>query len=144
MKKVLFMTVIFAISMSLNASNDRPVTFEQLPQKAQQFIKQHFPNLQISIAKQDMDLTDKNYDVIFVNGDKIEFTSDGEWTSIDCKYGNVPESAVPSQILNYVKTYHKDLAIIKIEKNRRNYEVKLKNKIELIFDLKYNFVKYDD
>jgi len=59
------MTVIFAISMSLNASNDRPVTFEQLPQKAQQFIKQHFPNLQISIAKQDMDLTDKNYDVIF-------------------------------------------------------------------------------
>ncbi len=144
MKKVLFMTVIFAISMSLNASNDRPVTFEQLPQKAQQFIKQHFPNLQISIAKQDMDLTDKNYDVIFVNGDKIEFTSNGEWTSIDCKYGNVPESAVPSQILNYVKTYHKDLAIIKIEKNRRNYEVKLKNKIELIFDLKYNFVKYDD
>jgi len=130
--------------MSLNASNDRPVTFEQLPQKAQQFIKQHFPNLQISIAKQDMDLTDKNYDVIFVNGDKIEFTSNGEWTSIDCKYGNVPESAVPSQILNYVKTYHKDLAIIKIEKNRRNYEVKLKNKIELIFDLKYNFVKYDD
>ncbi len=144
MKKVLFMTVIFAISMSLNASNDRPVTFEQLPQKAQQFIKQHFPDLQISIAKQDMDLTDKNYDVIFVNGDKIEFTSNGEWTSIDCKYGNVPESAVPSQILNYVKTYHKDLAIIKIEKNRRNYEVKLKNKIELIFDLKYNFVKYDD
>ena len=144
MKKVLFMTVIFAISMSLNASNDRPVTFEQLPQKAQQFIKQHFPNLQISIAKQDMDLTDKNYDVIFVNGDKIEFTSNGEWTSIDCKYGNVPESAVPSQILNYVKTYHKDLAIIKIEKNRRNYEVKLKNKIELIFDHKYNFVKYDD
>jgi hypothetical protein len=130
--------------MSLNASNDRPVTFEQLPQKAQQFIKQHFPDLQISIAKQDMDLTDKNYDVIFVNGDKIEFTSNGEWTSIDCKYGNVPESAVPSQILNYVKTYHKDLAIITIEKNRRNYEVKLKNKIELIFDLKYNFVKYDD
>lgn len=144
MKKVLFMTFIFAISMSLNASNDRPVTFEQLPQKAQQFIKQHFPDLQISIAKQDMDLTDKNYDVIFVNGDKIEFSSDGEWTNIDCKYGNVPESAIPSEILNYVKTYHKDIAIIKIEKERRNYEVKLKNKIELIFDYKYNFVKYDD
>lgn len=144
MKKVLFMTVIFAISMSLNASNDRPVTFEQLPQKAQQFIKQHFPNLQISIAKQDMDLTDKNYDVIFVNGDKIEFNSNGEWTSIDCKYGNVPDSAIPSEILNYVKSYHKDLTIIKIEKDRRNYEVKLKNKIELIFDYKYNFVKYDD
>lgn len=144
MKKVLFMTFIFAISMSLNASNDRPVTFEQLPQKAQQFIKQHFSDLQISIAKQDMDLTDKNYDVIFVNGDKIEFSSDGEWTNIDCKYGNVPESAIPSEILNYVKTYHKDIAIIKIEKERRNYEVKLKNKIELIFDYKYNFVKYDD
>jgi len=130
--------------MSLNASNDRPVTFEQLPQKAQQFIKQHFSNLQISIAKQDMDLTDKNYDVIFVNGDKIEFNSNGEWTNIDCKYGNVPDSAIPSEILNYVKTYHKDLTIIKIEKDRRNYEVKLKNKIELIFDYKYNFVKYDD
>lgn len=144
MKKVLFMTFIFAISMSLNASNDRPVTFEQLPQKAQQFIKQHFPDLQISIAKQDMDLTDKNYDVIFVNGDKIEFSSDGEWTNIDCKYGNVPESAIPSEILNFIKTYHKELNIIKIEKNRRNYEVKLKNKLELIFDKKYNFVKYDD
>ncbi len=144
MKKVLFMTFIFAISMSLNASNDRPVTFEQLPQKAQQFIKQHFPDLQISIAKQDMDLTDKNYDVIFVNGDKIEFSSDGEWTNIDCKYGNVPESTIPSEILNFIKTYHKELNIIKIEKNRRNYEVKLKNKLELIFDKKYNFVKYDD
>ena len=144
MKKVLFMTFIFAISMSLNASNDRPVTFEQLPQKAQQFIKQHFPDLQISIAKQDMDLTDKNYDVIFVNGDKIEFSSDGEWTNIDCKYGNVPESTIPSEILNFIKTYHKELNIIKIETNRRNYEVKLKNKLELIFDKKYNFVKYDD
>lgn len=144
MKKTLFMTFIFAISMSLNASNDRPVTFEQLPQKAQQFIKQHFPDLQISIAKQDMDLTDKNYDVIFVNGDKIEFTSDGEWTSIDCKYGNVPESAVPSQILNYVKANYKDVPIIKIEKERRNYEVKLKNNIEFIFDPKFNLVSYDD
>ena len=51
MKKLMIFTLsIFALIFTAKASEDKPITFEQLPQAAQQFIKSHFPDRTISLA----------------------------------------------------------------------------------------------
>ena len=44
------------------------------------------------------DWFDKSYDVIFTNGDKLEFDKKGVWTEVNCKYSAVPVAVVPDAI----------------------------------------------
>ena len=59
------------------ADNDKPVTVEQLPAAAQQFIKANFADRTVSIAKMESGLIEKSYDVLFTNGDRVEFDRNG-------------------------------------------------------------------
>ena len=46
MKKLLILAAaVFALGTStVSADNDRPISVSELPEKAQQFIRQHFPS----------------------------------------------------------------------------------------------------
>ena len=60
MKKVLFAIVcLFALSTQTFA--DRPVEKSQLPVNVQEFVKKHFPGVEVSYAKQDNDWFEKDY-----------------------------------------------------------------------------------
>ena len=84
MKKLIFLFVcVFSIQVAL-ADNDKPINFTQLPQAAQKFVKQHFPKAKIAFVKMETELFDKSYDVVFNNGDKLEFDKKGEWTEVNC------------------------------------------------------------
>lgn len=50
------------------------------------------------MAKMETDWFDKSYDVIFTNGDKLEFDKKGVWTEVNCKYSAVPVAVVPEAI----------------------------------------------
>lgn len=144
MKKLALLFVcIFAFQLTVLADDDKPITFEQLPQTAQQFIGKHFAGKTISLAKMENGILEKSYDVIFTNGDKLEFDRKGQWTDIDCKYNEVPASAVPQQIADYVAVKHKDVKILKIEREKGRYDVDLSNGWELTFDKKFNVVDID-
>lgn len=144
MKKILSVLFCFFLMQGVvKADKDRPIPVEELPAKAREFINTHFPGVNISYAKIEDEIFDISYEVVLVNSCKIEFDKQGEWTDIDCKYTQVPDGAVPEKMLQYVRTQHKDQKIIDIEKKKRVYEVKLNNKLELIFDLSFNFLTYD-
>lgn len=125
------------------ADDDRPITFEQLPQTAQSFVKKHFADRNVAFSKMDKDIFDVTYDVMFVNGDKLEFDKQGNWKEMKCKHGLVPETAVPAQIVKYVKTNYPEAKILQIEKDRYEYEVRLSNFWDLKFDLKFNLIDMD-
>ena len=59
MKKVLLL-LLSVIALNVTAFADIPVTFAQLPQKAQQFINKHFCSVGFLSAKQD----DGEYEVM--------------------------------------------------------------------------------
>lgn len=144
MKNIIFILVcIFSLQTVLLASNDKSITVEQLPEKARLFLKSHFPDLKISYAKMEQEFRDKSYDVIFVDGSKIEFNKKGEWSDIDCKYSHVPESIIPQQILAYVKKHYGDMKIKEIDRDSKDYEVKLENGMELKFNLKFRLIEID-
>ncbi|RRD59560.1 PepSY-like domain-containing protein [Tannerella forsythia] len=143
MKKMILFVCFVAVTALAYAGNDKPVQTNELPKKAQQFIQQHFTNVEVSYAKMENELFDKNYEVVFVDGHKIEFKKNGEWKEINCGNTKVPDAIVPKAILDYVAKKHVSQSITKIDRDSRDYEVKLNNGLGLKFDLKGNFIGLD-
>ena len=101
-KLILLLVCVLSIQVTM-ADNDKPISFAQLPQTAQKFVKQHFPKAKIALTKMETELFDKSYDVVFTNGDKLEFNKKGEWTEVNCKFSSVPVKVLPAQIKKYVE-----------------------------------------
>ena len=143
MKKLFLLLVsVFTMQVAM-ADNDKPVTFEQLPQAAQAFIKQNFADREIAFAKVDKDWLDATYDVLFTNGEKLEFNKKGEWKEMQCKLNSVPEKALPAAIVKFVNDKYPGAKVISIEKDRYEYEVTLSNFWEITFDLQFNVIDLD-
>ena len=70
MKKILALLVcLLIISISVRADDDRPVRFDQLPVKAQAYVKKYFP--QEKVVK--IEKEDRGYEAKLANGMKLEF-----------------------------------------------------------------------
>ena len=82
MKKMMFMACLVLFALTACADDDLPIRTNQLPRNAQQFLTQYFRGVEVSYAKQDDEGFDKSYEVVFVDGNKVEFRRDGEWKSI--------------------------------------------------------------
>lgn len=133
----------FAICLCAEAGNDRIITVEQLPSAAQQILKKDFSGKAVSVVKMETELTGKRYEVIFNNGDEIEFDSSGNWTEISCKSSQVPARLVPAEIRSYVSKNYPDAVIREIEKDRSNYDVKLSNRLEITFNKNFKVIDID-
>lgn len=144
MKKLLFLLVcLFTLQTVARADDDKPIQISQMPQQAQLFIKKYFADNKVALAKMESDLFNKSYDVIFTNGNKVEFDKKGNWKEIDCKYSSVPTSIIPEAIQKYVKDNYPDTKILKLERDKKEYEVKLTNRTELKFDINFNLIDID-
>lgn len=145
MKKMLILSLaLLTLGFPVHAGNDRPIRIEQLPETAQQFIREYFPTQKVAYAKTERDFMDVAYEVVFVNSSKVEFSKNGDWKEVDCKYATVPAAIVPQQILTYMKANFPDTEVVRIERDKRECEVKLTNGIELTFDRNYVLVDIDD
>lgn len=145
MKKLAFLFVcLFTLNMMAWAGNDKPIQVTEMPKSAQQFIKSHFAGQAVAMAKMETEFLDKSYDVIFTNGDKVEFDKKGQWTKIDCKHTQVPAEVIPEAIQKYVAQNYPDAKILKIEvTDRRGYEIDLSNGFDIEFDKKMNVIEID-
>jgi hypothetical protein len=122
------------------ADSDRVITFDQLPAAAQTMLKKYFADKVLLIVTVDWD----DYKVMYQSGEKVEFDKKGEWKDLDCKVSAVPTALIPEQIKAKVKTTFPGATIIKLDRDRRGYDVKLNNGIELEFDKKFQIVEMDD
>ena len=143
MKKIALLLMCVLTMQVAMADNDKPITFEQLPQTSQQFVKQNFPDLKVAFVKMEKEWFDVEYTVVFLNGDKVEFYKDGQWKEVKCRRATVPMSAVPEVIRKYVETNYPDANVLVMEKDRYEYEVKLSNLWELKFDMNFNLIDMD-
>ena len=82
--------------------------------------------------------------LFFTNGNKVEFDKKGNWEEVDCKHSSVPVPIIPAAIQKYVTTHYPDAKVLKIERDKKDYEVKLSNRTELKFDLKFNLIDIDN
>lgn len=143
-KLLLLLACMFTLSTVAVADTDKPIQIGQLPTPAQTFITTYFSKHKVALAKMESDLLSKNYEVIFTNGDKVEFDRRGDWTEVKCTQNPVPDDIVPPAILAYVKTNYPDAAILKIERSKKEYEVKLSNRWEIKFNNRMQVIDIDD
>lgn len=146
MKKILFALVaIFTLGVfSAQADNDRIISKDKLPAEAQAFLNTHFADKKISYAKEERDFLERSYEVVLVDGTKLEFTRGGAWKDVDCRYSEVPAAIVPALIKKYVEENFAGEKVLKIERDSNDYEVKLSNRYELTFDKKFNIMDIDN
>lgn len=135
---------LVAFQFAARAGEDKIIPVAQLPAASQQLIKQHFATVKVAYAKVDTDWFDKDYEVVFTDGNKVEFRKDGQWKEISCKYGQLPAGVVPRAMADYVTKNYPGAKMLKIERDAKGYELKLDSGLELKFDLRYNLVGIDD
>ena len=136
MKKLMMtLTAVMALLPAV-AANDRPISKEQLPARALDFLEAHFPNVEVSLAKEDRELFEHHYEVVLMNSTKIEFRGDGTWYEIDCRYTDVPQGVIPAR--------YPEARVRELKRERRGWEATLSNGLELTFDSRMQLVDIDD
>ena len=147
MKKMINFAVVIIAMLSFSnafANDDRQINFNQLPKKAQAFVKQYYSLESVASVWVDDDDRDKDYKVVFHNGDEVEFHTNGDWDQVKSRSGKVPEKLLTAGIKSFLSKNHAGAGVYKLDKKRSGYEVELSNGKELKFDARGNFLRYDD
>ncbi len=145
MKKMFLSLLVMMLAVvPMMADNDKIITREELPEQAQMFLTKHFENADVLYAKAERDMgVVTSYDVVLEGNVKVEFNRSGEWTSVDCERGQVPDSLLPQGVLDYVTKKFAKAYVVEIERDRMGYEVKLSNDLDLDFDKNGKFLRVD-
>lgn len=144
MKKVFIaIACVFTLVTNACADNYQPIDRTQLPEKAQTFLSTYFPEAKISLVRKEIDVMELTYDVIFTDGCKVEFDRKGNWTEVDCLTHTLPAGIVPEAIGKVVNTHYPGAEATKIERNHREIDVKLNNRVELTFNKHMQLVDID-
>ena len=130
-------------NMVANAGNDKPISVNALPAKAQTLLSNHFNNQKVMLATIESGVVSRSYDVVLQNGTKLEFDKKGNLKEIDCKHGIVPALLIPQAIRNYLKENYPAQAVKKIEMNKNEYEVELINGLDLTFNKHFQLIDID-
>lgn len=126
---------------SCSSDDDTPVAPAELPATAQNFIKQYWPAATIVKAEQEPEKDGAFYDVWLSDGTEIEFTSAGEWISVDAPVAKaVPDGIVPQQILTYVADNCGALGVNEISKEVYGWKAELVTGLELHFSPTFEYM----
>lgn len=142
--KTIVLTIIAAFFLQCTPKDGVTQDMGKLPAKARTFVETYFPDQELSYIKIDKGLTLSMYEVVFANSWELDFTKEGEWTEVDCKYSAVPAGIVPGKIASYVTEHFAPAFVTQIEKDGKRYQTDLSNGLELRFDKDGNFVGMDD
>lgn len=145
-RRVIMMIIgVFLMGATASAGNSKAITLTDLPGLAQETIKANFGKHKVAMVKMETGFFEKTtYDVVFTNGDKIEFDSNGNWKEVSVKSGAVPEALVPQAVRSYLKSNYPRTKVVEIDKGSNKCEVKLSSGLEITFDNNYNVIDIDD
>ena len=143
--RILMIAICCMVSFNMvaNADNDKPISVNALPAKAQILLNNNFNGQKVMLATIELGVVSRNYDVVLQNGTKLEFDKKGNLTEIDCKRGIVPALLIPQAIKNYLKDNYAGQSVKKIEMNKNEYEVELTNGLDLTFNKHFQLIDID-
>lgn len=129
-----------AVSFNAKADHDQVISFNEMPQAAQALLKQYFADKVPLVVTVDWD----DYTIVYDSGEKVEFDKQGNWKEINCRTSCVPAELIPEQIKTNIQATFPGTIILKLDRNRRGYEVKLNNGLEVEFDPTFQIIDIDD
>ena len=139
---ILINLLIFSLPLKINYDH-RFINFEDLPTKAKSFVRTYFGHYDIHFVKIEMTMTRTDYTVQFENGMKIEFNSNGDWDEVNSPSDCLPSDFLNNMIINHLNKNYPDYCLHVISKGKHKFEVELTNGLELVFNKKGEFLRYD-
>lgn len=139
-KAIFLLVAMLAMSFNARADHDQVITFNEMPQSAQTLLKQYFADYVPLIVTVDWD----DYTIRYETGEKVEFDKQGNWKEIDCRMTSVPVELIPEPIKAHINQTFPSSIILKIDRNRRGYEVKLNNGLDVEYDPTFQVIDIDD
>ena len=117
---------------SCTREDGRLISFDRLPERSQTLLSTYFAEKTVMMVKKDS----HEYEVVLKGGERIDFNRRGNWKEINCYSTYVPANLVPEKILDFVCEIFPENYIVKIERDRDGYDVRLNNRIEMEFNRK--------
>ena len=143
MKKIIYVALFIGFALTNTSCNG-----DKKAQAINAFVKTYFPDTEVIANIKDgldCDVTLSDYTQIGFDGNLFGKL---EWDDVDCSHSSlsttVPAALVPVEIANYVTRIHGSQTITKISKDRRGWDIKLSNGIEIEFDKRFNVIDFDD
>ena len=139
MKRINYLLIVLSLlSVMACAGNDKITSDTNiLPVSSRQFISDHFKDIPVSHNQIEKKLIRiSSYDVLLTDGTNVELIK---------RHGlPIPPAIIPEVIQDLIKKNYSSNKVVKIEKEIRDYEIKLDNGLEMTFDLKGNLIDIDD
>ncbi|KAA5541687.1 PepSY-like domain-containing protein [Adhaeribacter rhizoryzae] len=135
---------MLAVMFLFGCEKEQIISKNDLPQPAKDFISTHFAGVGIASVEKESDILEKTYDVILSNGTSLDFNEDGACTEIDGHTDKIPDSVVPTKILEYVQTNYAADFITSWEKDDSQQDIELASKLELKFGQESNFLQLEN
>lgn len=124
---------------------ERSVSPHKLPLAAQEFLAEHYPQQTPALVLWAWDDFRIRYEVFFHTGTQLRFRYGGALKAVDSRQQPIPAGIVPEAVREYVGRHFPGAVITKLEHERREWEVRLSNGVELSFDNRNFFpTGYDD
>jgi len=144
MKKILFLAFMIS-TISLIGCDDKETLLDadKIPAEIKTYVEKHFPGKNILQCIKDVDGLEVSYDVVVEGGYKLEFNRDKKIDSVK-GVPKLPDSVVPEKILAYVASNYPGNYIIEWDADKTTQEVKLDNRLELVFNSAGDFLRIDD
>ena len=143
MKKIVLSLMGLVVWAASWAAGDNLIRFEELPEAARATVNRYFDADQVASVKQEYEWLGSVYEVKFYDGTEIDFLGNGEWKEIDCTPRALPAGLVPSGIARLIEKRFPERKVVKIERDRRDWEVELDDGTDLKFDLQFNLIDID-
>ena len=139
--------MLCGISMLFSVGIFAQATTDKLPSSGQDFINQNFSSASVEEVKENSSWQiweDEKYEVKLSNGIELDFDKHGNILEIESQNEQaIPEGALPSNVVSYLKSNYPDEQIIGWDKKDKGQEVELKSGVEVEFDENGEFKKED-
>lgn len=145
MKYTLAFALLAILSIGFaSCKNETTATdMKGVPTEIQQEVNKNFTSKVITVTTEKNTLGNDEYKIVLADGTKVEYEGT-QWEEVTVPVGQtVPEYFVMEPISKYVAANMPGQTIVKIERDKKGYEVKLANGVELKFDTAGKFLKVD-
>lgn len=147
-KSYISLIAAFCLLVSCNTATNReqetPISFDQLPSSAQQFISTYYGDAAIKSIIREQRASLLQYEVDMKGGIDLQFDRQGNCTEVNHKNGGaVPDEVIPKDILRQVRQRFPARSIIKYEHDSRLYDIDLDDGTELSFNQAQRLIDID-
>ncbi len=124
-----------------SCDDEKSISFDKLPQTAQQFIRQYFPSQNTVSIIQEKDNGRNDYEVTLDNGTTIDFNESGSWTHLESQFHPLPVGFLPLALQTDLSQRYPDATVHEIDLEPGGYEIEINNGKTLYYSSDGTFIR---